>query len=102
MEFDIPEAVHTIGIDGSGVLTRGVEVLSLDQDDNPTLDLDQVSLPAESKLARCASQGGRNRYLGEVVSNGQPAPAIFTPYADCGGEGSRFRTAFPLRREIES
>jgi hypothetical protein len=46
--------------------------------------------------------GGRRRYRAEARVNGQPVQVVFTPYADCGGEGSRFRTAFPVEPRVQS
>ncbi len=96
MEFGIPTAVRYFLNNRYGVLVRGAEVLTLDQRDNPSLDLDQVVLQESIALESINSVDDRRRYQGEVYVNGQPKQVIFTPYADCGGEGSRFRTAFPI------
>jgi hypothetical protein len=73
-------------------------VLSVDQRDNPALDLDQVALVESIDLSHAESLDGRPRYAVVASVNGQPARVIFTPYADCGGEAARFRTAFPIAR----
>ncbi len=102
MEFDIPTAIQSFLNDQYGILVRGAEVLTVDQRDNPSLDLDQVSLQDGISLTSLNSVNDRRRYLGEAVVNHQPSSIVFTPYADCGGEGSRFRTAFPLSVDSRS
>jgi DUF1680 family protein len=96
MEFGVPTVVRHFLNDRYGILVRGPEVLTLDQRDNPSLDLDQIMLQEGMALKALKPAGERRRYLREVVLKGQPVQVIFTPYADCGGDGSRFRTAFPI------
>ena len=100
MEFRMPSAVRHFLNNRYGVLLRGPEVLTLDQRDNVPLDLDQVVLNNGMALKSIQPMGSRRRYLGEVSVNDQRVEAIFTPYADCGGDGSRFRTAFPVSVRI--
>jgi len=97
MEFDIPTAVEHFLDEHYGILRRGVEVLAVDQRDNSSLDLDQLALQKGMELKRMGALDGRRRYAGKTHVGNRLAPVIFTPYADCGGEGSRFRTAFPIR-----
>ena len=96
MEFDIPIYVEHFLSDRYGILARGAEILSVDQLDNPTLDFDQLALPGEVALSRLDSKDGRRRYASEMYANGRLAQVVVTPYAESGGEGSRFRTAFPI------
>lgn len=96
MEFPIPMTVRHFLSDQYGIVVRGAEVLAVDQIDNPSLDLDTITLREEMTLTSLHPEAGRRRYVGESYSNGQIAQVVFTPYADCGGEGSRFRTAFPI------
>ena len=96
MEFGIPISVRPFLNDAYGVLVRGPEVLAVDERDNPGLDLDRVALRPGVELAAGAPAAGRRRYAGQVNVNGSLAPVIFTPYADCGGDGARFRTAFEV------
>jgi hypothetical protein len=102
MDFGIPMGVHHFLNDRYGILVRGPEVLAVDQRDNTTLDLDQVMLQEEMVLHNLDPLNdldplnGRRRYLGEVHVNGLPQQVVFTPYADCGNDGARFRTAFPV------
>jgi DUF1680 family protein len=99
MEFDIPSTVRYFLNDQYGILVRGPEVLTVDQRDNASLDLDQVVLHEGITLNSMTPVNGRRRYLAEAYVDDRPAPVIFTPYADCGGNGSRFRTAFPVSEE---
>ena len=82
--------------DNYGVLVRGPEVLAVDQRDNPSLDLDQIVLHKHNALRAVEPAVGRRRYAGEAHANSERTQVVFTPYADCGGEGARFRTAFPV------
>lgn len=95
MEFDVPATVRDFLNEHYGVLVRGPEVLAVDQRDNPALDLDRVTFREQITLRSIDPVNGRRRYQGEVTVDGQPVQIIFTPYADCGGEEARFRTAFP-------
>lgn len=96
MEFDIPVAVHYFLNNQYGVLLRGPEVLAVDQRDNGSRDLDQLKLREGLVLRSIDPVGGRRRYIGELEAEGRPAQVVFTPYADCGDDGARFRTAFPV------
>jgi DUF1680 family protein len=96
MEFDIPSTVRNFMGDQYGILFRCAEVLTVDQRDNAALDLDKVVLHDGIALKNLTPANGRRLYLGEVYVEDRLAPVIFTPYADCGGEGARFRTAFPV------
>jgi len=96
LEFEIPTGVQHFLNDGYGVIVRGPEVLSVDQVDNPGLDLDQVVIEAGMTLHSLEPVDSRRRYTGTVWANGRQVQVIFTPYAEAGGEGSRFRTAFPI------
>ena len=95
MNFDIPVVVQEFLNDEYGVVIRGPEVLSIDQRDNPSIDLDQLVLQKGMVLRPDNSIDGRRRYAGEVDYNGRIRTVLFTPYADTGGDGARFRTAFP-------
>jgi hypothetical protein len=96
MEFDVLATVRDFSGESYGIVFRGPEALSIERRDNPDLDLNKISLTKGMVLGSTSSVDGRRRYLGEVVVNGKPAQVVFTPYADAGGEGSRFRTAFPV------
>lgn len=96
MEFAIPVAMRHFLNDRYGVLVRGPEVLAVDERDNAPLDLDQIVLHEGMILESIGPANGRPRFLGEAQANGRLAKVVFTPYADCGGENSRFRTAFPV------
>ena len=96
MEFGIPVIVHRFLNDQYGVLVRGPEVLTVNQRDNARLGLDQIMIQEGMVLRRADPMNGRRRYVGEANINGQLEQVTFTPYADCGGEGVRFRTAFPV------
>ena len=95
MEFDIPVTVCDFLNAHYGTIVRGPEVMSVDQKDNPALDLDRITLREPISLRRVGPVNGRRRYQGEVAIDSQSVPVVFTPYADCGGDGTRFRTAFP-------
>ena len=95
MEFDIPVTVRDFLGAHYGIIVRGPEVLAVDQQDNPALDLDQITLRAQMILNSIGPVNGRRRYQGEVTIDGRSVEVVFTPYADCGGDGARFRTAFP-------
>jgi inosose dehydratase len=97
MEFEIPTEVKSFLDEHYGILVRGVEVFSVDQRDNPGLDLDLLTFPEEAHLSQTTSINDRRRYSGEMVVNGKLVQVVFTPYAECGGEGARFRTAFPIK-----
>lgn len=101
MEFDVPVQVRRFLNDQYGVVVRGPEVLAADQRDNAQLDLDQVVLQQETSLLSIDPANGRRRYRAEARANGQLVQVVFTPYADCGGEGSRFRTAFPVAPRVQ-
>jgi DUF1680 family protein len=96
LEFEIPTGVQHFLKDGYGVVVRGPEVLSVDQVDNPGLDLDQVVIEAGMTMRSLEPVEGRRRYTGTVWTNDRQVRVIFTPYAEAGAEGSRFRTAFPV------
>ncbi len=96
LEFDIPITVQRFLNDQYGLIVRGPEVLTVDQRDNPAIDLDRLALLDGMALRNLATVDGRRRYEGEVIADGKMTRVVFTPYADCGGESSRFRTAFPI------
>lgn len=96
MEFGIPTNVHRFLSDHYGIVVRGSEVLAVNQCDNRLLDLDKIVLQERMTLVSVDPIDGRRRYMGEVPVGGQPTQVIFTPYADCGNEGSLYRTAFPV------
>jgi DUF1680 family protein len=101
MEFGIQVGMRHFLNDRYGVLVRGPEVLAVDQRDNGSLDLDQLSLQEGLVLRRLEPVDSRRRYVGEVEANGHSVPVVFTPYADCGGDGARFRTAFPVSGRLQ-
>lgn len=105
LEFDIPTCVRPFLNDQYGVLVRGPEVLAVDQRDNRMLDVDAMALQKRMSLKCVDPVNGRRRYRGEAIVKDQLVQVVFTPYADCGGEGSQFRTAFPLasrtQRKVE-
>ena len=95
MEFDIPVTVRDFLGPHYGIIVRGPEVLAIDQQDNPALNLDWITLPERLALKSIGSLNGRRRYQGEVIVDGRSIQVVFTPYADCGNHDARFRTAFP-------
>jgi DUF1680 family protein len=95
MEFDIPVTVRDFLNAHYGIILRGPEVLAIDQQDNPAVDLDQITLREQIILKRISPVNGRRRYQGEVIVDSRPMQIVFTPYADCGADGARFRVAFP-------
>ena len=95
MGFDILVTVRDFLVTNYGIIVRGPEALAVDQRDNPALDLDQITLREQMILNSIGPVNGRRRYQGEVTVDGRSAQVVFTPYADCGGDGARFRTAFP-------
>jgi hypothetical protein len=95
MEFDMPVAVRDFLNAQYGIIVRGPEVLAIDQQDNPAVDLDQITLREQIIMKRIGPVNGRRRYQGEVSVDSRPMQIVFTPYADCGGDGTRFRVAFP-------
>jgi len=95
MEFDIPVAIRAFLNAQYGIIVRGPEVLAIDQQDNPAVDLDQITLREQIIMKRIGPVNGRRRYQGEVAVDSQPMQIVFTPYADCGGDGTRYRVAFP-------
>jgi uncharacterized protein len=95
MEFDVPVMVRDFLGPHYGIIVRGPEVLTVDQQDNPGLDLDRITLRDQIILSSIGPVNGRRRYQGEVTVDGRSVQVVFTPYADCGGDGARFRTAFP-------
>jgi DUF1680 family protein len=95
MEFDIPVTVRDFLDTHYGIVVRGPEVLAIDQQDNPALDFDQITLRPPISLRSIHPVNGRRRYQGEVIVDSRSIEVVFTPYADCGGDGTRFRTAFP-------
>jgi uncharacterized protein len=95
MEFDVPVAVRDFLDAHYGIIVRGPEVLAVDQQDNPALDLDRITLREQMILRSIGPAKGRRRYQGEVTVDSRSVQVVFTPYADCGGDGTRFRTAFP-------
>ena len=95
MEFDIPVTVRDFLGAYYGIIVRGPEVLAVDQRDNPALDLDRITLREQMLLRSIGPVNGRRRYQGEVTVDSRAVQIVFTPYADCGGDDARFRTAFP-------
>jgi DUF1680 family protein len=95
MEFDVPVTVPDFMHAHYGTVLRGPEVLAVDQQDNPGLDLDRITLPEQISLRSIDPVNGRRRYQGEVTVDNRSRTVVFTPYADCGNDGSRFRVAFP-------
>src|SRR5262249_32867472 len=99
LEFDIPTTTRRFLNDDYGVLVRGPEVLAVDQRDNPTLGIDRVVLERQTSLQSIEPDHTRRRYAGLAWVGSERTLVIFTPYADCGGDGARFRTAFPVSPE---
>jgi DUF1680 family protein len=95
MDFDVLVTVSDFLDTHYGIVVRGPEVLAVDQRDNAALDLDQITLRPQMILNSIGPVNSRRRYQGEVTVDGRSVQVVFTPYADCGGDGSRFRTAFP-------
>lgn len=96
LAFNIPVYVKHFLSDQYGVLFRGPEALVVDQQDNTSLDLDQITLPEDMVIESIDPDNNRRRYKGEVSIEDRLRDVIFTPYACCG-EHSRFRTAFPIK-----
>ncbi len=97
MKFDIPVVVLDYLNNQYGVLLRGPEVLAVDERDNETINLDEILLQRKMALQSIEPINGRRRYAGEVIIHDHLESIQFTPYADCGGDADRFRTAFPVR-----
>jgi DUF1680 family protein len=95
MEFDILVMVHNFLGAHYGIIVRGPEVLAVDQRDNPALDLGRIMLREQISLRSIDPMNGRRRYQGEVIVDSRSVQIVFTPYADCGSDGTRFRVAFP-------
>jgi len=95
LEFAVPVTVRDFLGPQYGIIVRGPEVLAVDQQDNPALDLDQITLQAQMILNSIGQVNGRRRYQGKITIDSHSVEVVFTPYADCGGDGTRFRTAFP-------
>ena len=95
MKFDVPVTVSDFMHAHYGIVRRGPEVLAVDQQDNPGLDLDRITLPEQVTLSSIDPINGRRRYQGKVQVDSGYREITFTPYADCGNDGSRFRVAFP-------
>jgi uncharacterized protein len=95
MEFDVPVTIRNFLDAYYGIIVRGPEILAVDQQDNLGLDLDRITLREQIILRSIDPVNDRRRYQGEVTVDGRSVQVIFTPYADCGGDGARFRTAFP-------
>ena len=64
MEFDIPVTVRDFLDAHYGIVVRGPEVMSVDQQDNPALDLDQITLREQMTLNSIGPVNGRDRYQG--------------------------------------
>ena len=67
MEFDIPVTVKDFLGPHYGIIVRGPEVLAVDQQDNPELDLDQITLRPQMILNSIGPLHGRRRYQGQVT-----------------------------------
>ena len=95
IKFDMPVVLDEIA--GGYVVRRGPEVLAIDARDGSGIDLEAVKLPDQVMLEPTDSDGARRRYRAKVVHKDmlEPQAVVFTPYADAGNEGARFRTAFP-------
>ena len=72
-------------------------VNAVDVRDGTEIDLDAVKLPKQVVLEPTDSDGARRRYSAKVLYKDmlEPQAVVFTPYADAGNEGARFRAAFP-------
>jgi inosose dehydratase len=103
LEFGIPTVLRHFLSNQYGVLVHGAEVLAVDQRDNSALnldsalDLDRLAFQETNDLRSLVPVNGRRRFAGQMYANDTLIQVVFTPYADCGGEGSRFRTAFPIQ-----
>ena len=95
MVSEIPVMISEFLNPHYGIIVRGPEVMAVDQQDNPNLDLDQVMLREQPILRSIDPVNGRRRYQGDVKVDNRPVQIIFTPYADCGSDETRFRVAFP-------
>jgi uncharacterized protein len=95
LEFDVPVTIRDFLGPHYGIIVRGPEILAVDQQDNPALDLDRITLREQIVLRSIGPVKSRRRYQGEVTVDSRSIQVVFTPYADCGGDGARFRTAFP-------
>ena len=94
LTFEMPAYLKTMA--GHGVaVTRGPEVMSVDSRDNAGLDLDAIKIPAAIRLQPKESDVERRLYSANVLVRGDLAPVVFTPYADAGNDGARYRTVFP-------
>jgi DUF1680 family protein len=95
MKFDVPVAVKDFLNARYGIIVRGPEALAVDQQDNRGLNLDRITLREQITLKSIVPINDRRRYQGEVIVDSKTVQIVFTPYADCGSNGSRFRVAFP-------
>jgi len=95
IRFDMPVVRDEIA-DGYAV-RRGPEVLAIDSRDGAEIDLDAVKLMDKVVLEPIDSVDNRRRYRANVLYKDMDKPqgVVFTPYADAGNEGARFRTVFP-------
>ena len=95
MEFDVPV---TVAISWAPIMGSSSEVPKCWLSTNRTT-LRLISIRSRLReqmiLNSIGPVNGRRRYQGEVTVDGRSVQVVFTPYADCGGDGTRFRTAFP-------
>ena len=98
INFEMPTYLRPLGEYGEYgvVVARGPEVMSIDSRDNDELDLDSVRIPESISLIPTESKGNRRCYIANVLVNGKLTEVVFTPYADAGNDGARFRTVFPI------
>jgi len=84
---------------------RGPEVLSIDVRDLDQANLDWIFLQPEMNLQPAKPDKGRRRYsatFNYMSSPDQPRNFMFTPYADAGNNGAKFKTVYPVAEKINN
>jgi hypothetical protein len=87
------------------IYIRGPEVLSIDVRDLDQANLDWIFLKEEMDLQPAESDNGRRRYSATfhyMSSPEQPRNFMFTPYADAGNDGAKFKTVYPVAEKIKN
>ena len=100
VRFDIPIVREPFA--DSFFMRRGPEVLSIDARDNMQTHLDYVAFYEGMDLQPAISDGSRRRYSSDLLyatSPRIPRNLMFTPYADAGNNGARYKTIFRMRKQ---
>jgi DUF1680 family protein len=86
------------------IFKRGPEVLSIDVRDVDQANLDWIFLQPEMNLQPAEPDKGRRRYeatFNYMSSPDQPRNFMFTPYADAGNDGAKFKTVYPVAEKLK-